>query len=71
VQAALQHLGRTGVQALPGLSVKKLQTSDPLHVLYLDAAPEVLILVRAPLQAPIEIVDLVRPETLQNLFHAG
>lgn len=71
VQAALQHLGRAGVQSRPGLAVSKLETPDPLYVLYLDAAPEVLVLVRAPQQAPVEIVDLVRPETLQSLFHAG
>ena len=71
VQAALQHLGRVGVQSRPGFSARKLETPDPLYVLYLDAAPEVLVLVRAPNQAPIEVVNLVRPETLQSLFHAG
>lgn len=71
VQAALQHLGRAGVQPQTGLLARKLETSDPLYVLYLDAAPDVLILVRAPEQGPLEIVDLVRPETLRNLFHAG
>jgi hypothetical protein len=71
VQEALQHLGRAGIQPRPGLSVRKLETPDPLYVLYLNAAPDVLVLVRAPQQAPVEIVDLVRPETLQNLFHAG
>ena len=57
VRAALQHLGRAGVQPRTGIATRRLETPDPLYVPYLDAAPEIVI--------------LVRPETLRNLFHAG
>jgi hypothetical protein len=69
VREAFQALGREGVQPLPGIDVRKLDTPEPLYVLYLDAAPDVLILVRTRADTSVEIVDLVRPATIQSLFH--
>jgi len=70
VRAAFQAIGREGVRSTAGIDVRKVDAPDPFCVLYLDAAPDVLILARARPNASIDIMDLVRPETLQNLFHS-
>lgn len=70
VRAAFRAIGRDGVQSGGGVVARRLATPDPNYVLYLAEAPDVLVIVRATPDAPIEIVDLVRPETLEALFHA-
>jgi len=70
VRAAFQMVGREGVRSTAGIDVRKVDAPDPFYVLYLDAAPDVLILARVHPDASINIMDLVRPETLQNLFRS-
>ena len=70
VRAAFQMVGREGVRSTTGIDVRKVDAPDPLYVLYLAAAPDVLILARVRPDASIDIMDLVRPETLRNLFHS-
>lgn len=70
VRAAFQAVGREGVQSMPGIEVREVDAPNPFYVLYLDAAPDVLVLVRARTDAPIEIMDIVRPETLRGFFHS-
>ncbi len=70
VRAAFQMVGREGVRSTAGIDVRKVDATDPFYVLYLDAAPDVLILARVHPDASINIMDLVRPETLQNLFRS-
>jgi len=70
VRAAFQAVGREGVRSIPGIEVRKVDAPDPFYVLYLDDAPDVLVLARARPDASIDIMDIVRPETLQNLFHS-
>jgi len=70
VRAAFQMVGREGVRSTAGIDVRKVDAPDPFYVLYIDAAPDVLILARARPDASIDIMDLVGPETLQNLFRS-
>jgi len=48
VRAAFQAIGREGVRSTAGIDVRRVDAPDPFYVLYLDAAPDVLILARAP-----------------------
>lgn len=70
VRAAVRTLEREGVRSGGGIVARRLATPDTNYVLYLVEAPDVLVIVRGTPAVPIEIVDLVRPETLQALFHA-
>jgi hypothetical protein len=70
VRAAFQMVGREGVRSTAGIDVRKVDAPDPFYVLYLDAAPDVLILARMRADASIDIMDLVRPETLRGFFHS-
>jgi len=70
VRAAFQAIGREGVRSVPGIEAREVDAPDPFYVLYLDDAPDILVLARARPDAPIEIMDIVRPDTLRNLFHS-
>ena len=70
VRVAFQVVGREGVRSTTGIDVRKVAVPDPFYVLYLDAAPDVLILARVRPDASIDIMDLVRPETLRGFFHS-
>lgn len=45
-----------------------LSAQDSLYIL--DAAPEVRVIVRREPHAPVDVVDIVRPATLQALANA-
>jgi hypothetical protein len=70
VRVAFQLVGREGVRSTAGIDVRKVDAPDPFYVLYLDDAPDVLILARVRPDASIDIMDLVRPETLLGFFHS-
>lgn len=77
VIVALEHLTREEqesvlktVQAFARDEVggKRLSMLDPLYML--DAAPEVRVIVRREPNMPVDVVDIVRPATLQALADA-
>lgn len=47
---------------------RRISGSEPLYIL--RAAPEVRVIVRREGEAPVEVVDIVRPATLRNFAHA-
>ncbi len=69
VRTALHILGREGLNAPSHLGLVRLAGLEPLYVLC--AAPEVRVIVRMEPGAPVEVEDIVRPETLRNFAHAG
>lgn len=75
MRAAFQAVGREGVRSVPGIDVREVDAPDPFYVLYLfmsstSMTRRISSSLRARPDAPIEIMDIVRPETLQNLFHS-
>ncbi|MDQ2831659.1 MAG: hypothetical protein M3Y74_21750 [Chloroflexota bacterium] len=69
VRTALHILEREGLNAPSHLGLVRLAGLEPLYVLC--AAPEVRVIVRMEPGAPVEVEDIVRPETLRNFAHAG
>ncbi len=70
VLGALRVLQRAGLQgASAPLGMQRLAGSDPLYSF--RAAPDVQMIVRAEQNAPVEIVDIVRPAALRNFAHAA
>ena len=69
VRAAFHILEREGLNAPSHLGLVRLAGLEPLYVLC--AAPEVRVIVRMEPGAPVEVEDIVRPETLRNFAHAG
>ncbi len=66
VFAALQLLQRSHLGELPTPWVKRLAVAEPLYLV--RASPHVRVIVRLAEQVPVEVVDIVRPETLQSMF---
>lgn len=69
VLAALRILEREGLQATSAsVDMQRLAGSEQLYAL--RAAPDVRVLVRAPMNGHIEVVDIIRPAALRNFAHA-
>ncbi len=66
VFAALRVLQRSRPGNLPALPIKRLAVAEPLYIL--RTSPRVRVIVRLAEQAPVEVVDVVRPEALQSMF---
>lgn len=62
----LQHLP-AGAPADPRL--RRIVGDEPIYLL--SAAPQVRLFVRLAPDAPVEVLEIVRPETLQRMFSAG
>jgi hypothetical protein len=61
----LQHLS-VGAPADPRL--RRIAGDEPIYLL--SAAPRVRLFVRLAPDAPVEVLEIVRPETLQRMFSA-
>ena len=46
--------------------LRRLAGDEPIYIV--RAAPQVRLFVRLVSQAPVEVLDLVRPETLEKMF---
>jgi hypothetical protein len=70
VLAALHTLARDGLRRPSGTpAMTRLAGPEPLYSL--RAAPEVRVIVHAEPDAPIDVVDIVRPAALRNFAHAA
>lgn len=67
VRKALRILENEGLTASPQLGIKRLAGPEPLYAL--SAAPEVTVIVRMEPGTPVEVMDIVRPDTLRNFAH--
>ncbi len=62
VRATLQELDRKGPNT--DADIQRLASSDPLYAL--NATPDITVIVRIEPGAPVEVMDIVRTETLRN-----
>jgi hypothetical protein len=66
VRAALQAIDHKEPSAHVGM--RRLAGPDPLYAL--NATPDVTVIVNMEPGAPVEVMDIVRLETLRNFAHA-
>ena len=66
VRRAFKLLERQGTAARDALEITPLHDDQSVYILH--AAPQVRVILRMPLGAPIEVLDILRPETLQMLL---
>ncbi len=66
VRATLQELDRKGLSTDAG--IQRLASPDPLYAL--NATPDITVIVRMEPGSPVEVMDIVRTETLHNLANA-
>ena len=69
VQQALQDVQRLPLGARADSRLRRVPGDEPIYTL--RAAPEVLLFVRLTPDGPVELVELVRPETLRQFSVAA
>ena len=71
VRATLEAIQKDGITATPSIKVDKMDVEDALYYVHAASLPDVRIILRTLGADAIEVVDVVRPETLRNIFHAS
>ena len=71
VQALIEGLRQEGIRVLSDrVSVTKIGDAGNVFFVRLPDAPDVRLFVRLVDETTMEVEDIVRPQTLRNLFHA-
>jgi hypothetical protein len=68
VRLALDELRHLPTDEPRDSRLRRIASDEPIYAL--RAAPQVLLLVRLDLDGPVEVVEIVRPETLRRMFPA-
>lgn len=71
VHATLETIQRDGLKASSGLRIDKTDADDHLYYVHTANLPDVRIILRVVGEGTINVVDIVRAETLHNIFHAS
>lgn len=68
---AIGEISANGLTGAAGITATELESSERAYYLRIAAAPDVRVIARKLNVSMIEVLDVVRPQTLHNLFHAS
>lgn len=71
INTAIRAIGESGLTQAAGITATELDPSERAYYLRISGAPEVRIIAREVNSSMVEILDVVRPQTIHNLFHAS
>lgn len=69
--AAHQSIAEHGLASAPGIHATLVDDAEQVYLLRMDAAPDLRMIAQQLNSTMVEIIDVARAETIQNLAHAS